>query len=167
MPCTIAEFQACASERDRPFRSFFGRAGALVPFLAERSRATEDNRAALPEVIEALEETGYYQLTRPRRYGGLEAPLAQHGRALATIARGCPSTGWLSSVHSVVIWWISMFPAEVQDEVFAQQNVRAAVAFAPTGAGKPRPGGIVVNGRWAWNTGKASAHWAGLTVMVP
>jgi hypothetical protein len=25
MPCTIAEFQACASERDRPFRSAFGR----------------------------------------------------------------------------------------------------------------------------------------------
>ncbi len=138
----------------------------IVPFLAEKASETERNRAVLPEVIEAIEDTGYYSLPRPKHHNGLEASFVDIARAQATIARGCPSTGWVAALHGQGPFWFAMFPEEAQEELFADKYLRVSGSLAPTGTGERRPGGAVINGRWAWHTGNSVANWHVLAMIL-
>ena len=46
------------------------RARALVPVLAERAAATEENRSMLPETLDDLTRAGLFKVMQARRYGG-------------------------------------------------------------------------------------------------
>jgi alkylation response protein AidB-like acyl-CoA dehydrogenase len=138
----------------------------LVPQLRASAEATEHARRALPENIQALTDAGVYRLTAPRRHGGLEASLDVLYDVQHEIARGCPSTAWTTSLHLACTWWGGLFTDEAQDEIFAAPDTRIAAVLAPTGRGRRTDDGIVVNGRWAFNTGCHYCTWGGMTTMV-
>ncbi|WKX00294.1 MULTISPECIES: acyl-CoA dehydrogenase family protein [Rhodococcus] len=142
------------------------RVRTLVPFLRENAAETEALRQVPEKNIDALAAAGLFRLTLPRTRGGFEAPVALQNDILAEVARGCPSTGWVCTLITAMNWMINLFPDQAQEDIYATPGVRAAGVFAPTGKGKRQDGGIVVSGRWAFNTGAANAHWAGLTAMV-
>lgn len=142
------------------------RVRALIPVLRDNAAETELLREVPQKNIDALADAGVFRLTLPVSRGGLEAPVSVLNETIAEIARGCPSTGWVCTLINSVNWMLSLFPDEAQEEVFATSDVRAAGVFAPTGKGKRRDGGIVVSGRWGFNTGAANAQWAGLAAMV-
>jgi alkylation response protein AidB-like acyl-CoA dehydrogenase len=138
----------------------------LVPQLRATAAETEHARRALPENIQALADAGVYKLTAPRRYGGLEASQDVLFDVQHEIARGCPSTAWTTSLHLACTWWGGLFTDEAQDEIFAGPEARIAAVLAATGTGVRRDGGVVVNGRWAFNTGCHYATWGGMTTMI-
>ncbi|MGW5110615.1 acyl-CoA dehydrogenase family protein [Nocardia sp. NPDC004123] len=142
------------------------RVRSLIPMLRANAADAEAARQVPDANIEALAAAGVYRLTLPKSRGGFEASVAVQNEILAEIARGCPSTGWVSGLINSVNWMLSLFPDKAQDEVFATPGVRAAGVFAPTGKGKRQDGGLVVSGRWAFNTGAANAHWAGLAALI-
>ena len=45
----------------------------LLPLLRDRAQETEDLRRIPDESIKSLQETGFFKLLQPARYGGLEA----------------------------------------------------------------------------------------------
>jgi alkylation response protein AidB-like acyl-CoA dehydrogenase len=140
---------------------------ALVPLLRENAAETEAARQIPDKNIEALTAAGVFRLTLPKDRGGFEASIADLNEVLAEIARGCPSTGWASTLMTAVNWMIGLFPDEAQEEVYATPDLRCAGVFAPTGSGKRQEdGSVVVSGRWGWNTASPNAHWAGLAAMV-
>ena len=139
---------------------------ALVPMLRNSAEETEKNRQVPDSHIEALTKAGVFRLTLPRSQGGFEANVEFQNKVLKEISRGCPSTGWVSTLITTMNWMIALFPDQAQREVFATPDVRVASVFAPTGKATPQDGGVIVNGRWSWNTGSANAHWAMLAAMV-
>ena len=48
------------------------RARALLQMLREKATATEANRAALPETVQALHDAGLTRICQPARFGGYE-----------------------------------------------------------------------------------------------
>jgi alkylation response protein AidB-like acyl-CoA dehydrogenase len=62
-----------------------------------------------------------------------------------------------------MVWVVSAFPDQTQDEVFAGGVPRIAGVFSPTGTAVRKDGGFLVNGRWPYNTGCHGARW---TVVV-
>src|SRR5215831_3037576 len=62
-------------------------------------RAAEGMREALGRLPEATNrafiKAGLYRILQPRRFGGLELDLTTFFQAMASIARGCPSSGWV------------------------------------------------------------------------
>lgn len=143
------------------------RTRALVPLLRENAQRTEEGRRVVDENIEALTDAGVFRMTVGRHFGGYQSSLQTQYEVLAAIASGCPSTGWVATILTAMLWNAGMFADEAQEEVFADPRVRVASVFAVGGEGRAVDGGVLVSGRWPFNTGCLHSQWAILTALVP
>ncbi|MFE1343686.1 acyl-CoA dehydrogenase family protein [Streptomyces sp. NPDC058757] len=132
---------------------------SIVPTLRKNGREAEDRRWIPEENIELLEKAGVFRMAVPRRFGGLELGVAEQSKVIAEIARGCPSTGWLTMVWVTSAWASSLYPDTAQEEIFAGGSVRVSIVFAPSGTLVPVDGGYLLNGTWKFNSGCRGAHW--------
>lgn len=132
---------------------------ALLPLLRGNAEEAERLRRLPAANVEALTELGIMRMSMPERFGGVQANLPTQFEVLRTLARGCGSTAWVSALYTVCGWWASLFPDQVQDEVFASPDIRVAGIVSPLGTLVPTEGGFVLNGKWAWNTGVLDSAW--------
>jgi alkylation response protein AidB-like acyl-CoA dehydrogenase len=142
------------------------RVRALVPMLRANAQRTEHERRIADENIEALTDAGVFRMTVARHFGGYESSVPTQFDVLAEIAAGCPSTSWVATILTAMLWQLGMFPDDVQEEVFADPRVRVASVFAPAGRAHSVDGGVVVSGRWQFNTGCLHSQWAILTALL-
>jgi alkylation response protein AidB-like acyl-CoA dehydrogenase len=143
------------------------RTDALVPLLRANALATEREGRVAAENISALEQAGVFKMTAPKEAGGYELPVATQVEVLASVARGCGSTSWVTAVYSVGIWMVGNFADTIQDEVFAQPDVRVTLVGAPTGKlTRVAGGGYRLDGSWGFNTGSLDGHWAIVGALV-
>ena len=147
-------------------RELVQRAAALVPMLRARAADAERARRMSTETFDALSDAGVFRMTAPARYGGFEVDFQTQCDVLAEIARGCPSTSWVATILSAMSWLVGTFPDEAQDEILGDGDPRISGVFSPTGSGVRRDGGLVVNGRWGFNTGGDGSRWTVLNVVV-
>ena len=131
----------------------------LVPTLRENGQKAEEQRWIPQDSIELLDKAGVFRIATPRRFGGLDLPVAEQARILAEIGRGDPSTGWVASVWVSSAWLGTLFPDRAQEEVFARPDVRVSGGFTPSGTLRPTEGGYLLNGSWRFNTGIRGADW--------
>jgi 3-hydroxy-9,10-secoandrosta-1,3,5(10)-triene-9,17-dione monooxygenase len=143
------------------------RVEAVLPLLRANAQRTEEDRRVAEENIDALTDAGVFRMTVGRHHGGYEASLQTQYDVLATIASGCPSTGWVATILTAMLWTAGMFADEAQEEVFADPRVRIASVFAVGGQARTADGGVVVSGRWPFNTGCLHSQWAILTALTP
>jgi alkylation response protein AidB-like acyl-CoA dehydrogenase len=141
-------------------------AAAAIPLLREHAPRIERERTLTPEVVAALDDAGALTLSRPERFGGVEADLGTQFGELCSVARGDGSAGWVASLFSVGGFFAGLFDDRAQEEVFANPKARVAGVFSPTGVLKPVDGGYRLTGRWSWNTGCRHAHWDTLAAIV-
>ena len=153
----IAESESGLLERTR----------AIVPLLRANAQRSEEGRRVVDENIDALTDAGVFRMTVARHFGGYESSLQTQYEVLAAIASGCPSTGWVATILTAMLWNAGMFADEAQDEVFADPRVRVASVFAVGGEGRAVDGGVIVSGRWPFNTGCLHSQWAILTAILP
>ena len=120
------------------------------------------------ETIEALAEAGIFRLRVPRRYGGYEADTQTLVDVATELGRVDGSSAWAASVYWIPGWMACLFPDEVQDEVFATENVRMCGTLSPSAFAKPADGGVVLNGKWGFISGALHSHWqVTISVLVP
>jgi 3-hydroxy-9,10-secoandrosta-1,3,5(10)-triene-9,17-dione monooxygenase len=141
------------------------RADAFRPRLLEEQAATEERTRYSEELHEAFRDAGFYRLLQPRRYGGLELDVPTFYRVMTSIARGCPSTGWmlcLGSGHALQIG--SYFSETAQEEIFGDGHFVSPLSFAFQDAlAEPVNGDYRVRGTWHFCSGAPySTHHAGL-----
>ena len=139
----------------------------LLPVLRERAQETEDARVVPTESVKAIEETGFFRLLQPTRFGGHEAEPITFLTAVRLIASACGSTGWVASVLGVHAWQLALFPPLAQDEVWADDPAaRMSSSYAPTGRAEAVPGGHRLTGRWSFSSGCDHATWVLLGAIV-
>ncbi len=153
---------------DAPSRpELVGRAADLIPQLREKAPWAEENRRLHEESIEAMADAGVFRMRVPTRYGGYEADMRTLVDVLTKVGQGDASAAWTAAVWSICNWLVSLFPDEVQDEVFSTPDARVCGLLSPTGMAEPVDGGYVVNGKWAFNTGSLQSHWNELVAVSP
>src|SRR4051812_49660625 len=81
----------------------------LLPTFRSRAEEAERLRVVPEASIKELEETGFFTLLQPKRYGGLEADPVDFYSAVRDIAGACGSTGWVSSVGGGHPWQGALF----------------------------------------------------------
>jgi 3-hydroxy-9,10-secoandrosta-1,3,5(10)-triene-9,17-dione monooxygenase len=140
-------------------------ADALRPTLLEEQAATEERARYSEELHETFRDLGFYRLLQPKRFGGLETDVPTFYRVMTSIARGCPSTGWmlcLGSGHALQIG--SCFGEDAQAEIFGDGHFVAPASFAAQDAlAEPVRGGYRVRGTWHFCSGAPYAtHHVGL-----
>ncbi|MEV0899189.1 acyl-CoA dehydrogenase family protein [Actinoplanes sp. NPDC049802] len=142
------------------------RAAKLVPLLRERAGWMDENRRLADDVLEALVDAGLFKMRVPARFGGYECDLRTVSRVIAELARGDGSTSWTVAVWNISTWIAGLFPDSAQDEIFSTPGVRVCGILSPTATAVPADGGIVVNGRWAFNSGVQHSHWNTNSVIL-
>ena len=144
------------------------RAAALRPLLAEHAARTESERQVVPEVMDALESAGLFDVVVPRRIGGHGATMATQLAVAAELGRACPSTAWVQQILNVTTWGAarSTGGAELFRNDGAGRRTRFAGVIAPTGTARPSAKGYVVSGQWAFASGSFHASWFTGGVLV-
>jgi alkylation response protein AidB-like acyl-CoA dehydrogenase len=137
-----------------------------MPMLQEQAAAAEQARRVSDASFDALSKAGVFLMTAPKKYGGDEADFQTQSEVLAELARGCASTSWVATIFSAMSWLAATFPDQAQEEIFADGDPRISGVFSPTGTGVKKDGGLVVSGRWGFNTGCHGARWTVLNAVV-
>ncbi len=139
----------------------------LLPTFRERGEEGERLRVVPEASIKELEETGFFRLLQPKRYGGLEADPVDFYAAVRDIATADGSTGWVSSVVGVHPWQVALFADEAQQAVWGDDpNVRLSSSYAPTGKAVLAEGGFKLSGKWSFSSGCDHCSWVLLGGLV-
>jgi len=133
---------------------------AAAVALRPRLRKLQDEHAQLgtygPEIHDYFVEHRFYDMLRPKRYGGLEVDLETFFRVCIEISRGDPGVGWsfeLGASHAYQ--FASHFPEAAQDEAFgsAYPFISPSRAFPVKSSVERVDGGFRVSGLWDYNSG--------------
>ena len=137
------------------------RARALVPVLAERAAATEENRSMLPETLDDLTRAGLFKVMQARRYGGYEMGLPAMAEITAEIARGSASDAWIVGLCSNQNRFVGCYPKEAQEEVFARSgdHLITCLVTGPTTTADRVEGGFRLTGKWPYVSGVDQCNW--------
>jgi 3-hydroxy-9,10-secoandrosta-1,3,5(10)-triene-9,17-dione monooxygenase len=139
----------------------------LLPGLRERAQETEDLRRVPDENMKALQDSGFFRLLQPARFGGVEASPVDFYRGVRLIASACGSTGWVSSVLGVHPWQLGLYDDRAQQEVWGvESSTLISSSYAPMGRAKPTEGGFTFSGRWSFSSGCDHAQWIFLGGLV-
>jgi alkylation response protein AidB-like acyl-CoA dehydrogenase len=147
---------------------YLDRAKKLVPILAERAAVTEQRRQVLPETIADIKAAGFHRMAQPKRYGGAEVPLDEIAQVIATLARGCTSSSWVTGLlndHSIIL---SKFDSRALDDVWAKTpDALVCAGYIPAGTVEKAPGGYRIAGKWGFASGCDHADWLLVGSMLP
>ena len=143
------------------------RASELIPLLRTHALWSDENRRLHDEVLSALTAAGLFRLRMPARYGGFECDAETMVKVLAQLGQGDGAAAWNVAVWSMSTWLASLFPDEVQDEVFAEPDVRTCSVLSPTGRAVPGDGGYIITGRWHFMSGALHSQWQVVLAMAP
>lgn len=142
------------------------RAARLQPLLSADAERVDRERAVPTETVDALADAGLLSLMQPTRLGGLQADFRTLLEVSRELGRGCGSTAWVATLLNANAWFVGLFPAQAQEEVWAATpTARVAGVLTPSGTARAVEGGYLVSGRWAPASGCTHADWAVLGVQ--
>ena len=131
----------------------------LVPVLRARAEATNQARRIPQETIDDYWNTNLFGILRPKRYGGLELRFDDFLEVASEVGRGDGSAAWVYSVIVVHELMISLYPEELQSEIWKDPRAVIASSFAPGSQPKKVDGGYQVTGKWSFCSGVDNAQW--------
>ncbi len=138
------------------------KAAALRLKLRERASET-DRLARLPDsTVADLEAARLFEITTPRRYGGLQLDVRTYLDAMVELGRGDASVSWAATLVNINNWFVAtLFPPEVSEEVFAKPGARTAAVLQPRSCKvrKVSGGYHIEEGLWPFNSGVYHAQW--------
>ncbi|WP_409468955.1 acyl-CoA dehydrogenase family protein [Streptomyces sp. HC307] len=158
---------AVMSDLGSPDAELVGRATDLVPLIREYAAQGSEARRVAPEVVKALDDADVFRLLVPKRYGGHGATLRTAVEAVAEVARGDGSTGWIAALMTVATGFVATSSAQAQEDVFgANPKAKVCGIFSPGSKSERVEGGYVISGRWPYASGSFAADWASLGITI-
>ncbi|MBW5481388.1 acyl-CoA dehydrogenase family protein [Streptomyces bambusae] len=167
---TAAVNATTAPELQVPGRDeLVARAAGLRADLWEDAPESDRTRRLTARSIAAVTDAGLMRLMTPRRLGGYEADIRTLLEVATEVGRGCGSTAWITGVLNAGNFVASLFPREVQDEVWSlNADARTALVLGMPARGvEVVDDGVVVTGEWGYVSGSLHADWVGVLIAVP
>jgi alkylation response protein AidB-like acyl-CoA dehydrogenase len=151
-----------APDPDLTARDVLRAAEELVPLLRDRAVAADRDRRIEADTYRRLGDAGFFHILKPKKYGGLELSEHEHVMAVMTLARGCASTAWVTSILSSDNMAVLAFPEQVQEEVWGTDTYAtlAGNTNLNTKATAARvAGGYRLTGQWGFCSGSDFSEW--------
>lgn len=140
----------------------------LVPVLRERAAETDESRRIGDDIYEYLSSHGFFDMLKPKAYGGLELSDLDHAKVAMTLARGCASTAWVYSILDAHNRAILFYPEQAQLDVWGE-TPRATMAgltnLNPKAETERVEGGFLLSGEFGFCSGSDFADW--FTFVAP
>ncbi|TCO47420.1 acyl-CoA dehydrogenase family protein [Actinocrispum wychmicini] len=143
------------------------RIAEIAPVIRANAEWSVENRRQHEETVKALTDAGVFRMRVPRRYGGYESDARTMVAVADEIAQLDGATAWVVACSWIATWGLGLFPDAVQDEVFADPDVRVCTTIGPGSAtAVPVDGGVVVNGMWPCISGALSGGYQQIVAIV-
>ena len=144
------------------------RAREMVPRLAERADATAAARTLPRQTIADMQAAGFFEVLKPRQYGGYEMDPQVFYDIQMILAEGCMSTAWVYGVVGVHNWQIALFDPRAAHDVWGSgdHSVLIASTYMPKGNVKKVDGGFLFSGRWGFSSGIDHCDWVFLGGLI-
>ncbi|HUH39977.1 MAG TPA: flavin-dependent monooxygenase [Castellaniella sp.] len=134
---------------------------SILPEIAARAAQAEQDRTVPAENIALLKQTGLHRAFQPKVYGGLEMSLPEFAQCVVALAGACGGTAWAFSLLCTHSHQLSMFPKQLQDELWLKTpDATASSSIAPFGRTQEVEGGVLLSGEMGWSSGCDHAEWA-------
>lgn len=141
---------------------------ALRPRLRELQGLHAELGGYSEEIYQAFHAARFYDILKPKRYGGLQYPLRVFFQVALELTRGDPGVGWsylLSTGHAYQMG--SYFSERAQEEAFAADPFIAPSRAIPMGTATPVEGGYIVDGTWDYCSGSNfSSHFMPVAPVI-
>lgn len=143
-------------------------ARAFIPDLLARAEATEQARRVSDATVHAFADAGLFRILQPKSRGGCEFDMRSLIDVTFELSRGCTSSGWVYAIGASHTYLLSLFPKQVQDEVWAdKRDVFIAGSYAPGCLAERVPGGYRISGSWPFASGVDNASWVLVGALLP
>lgn len=144
------------------------RARELAPVLAQRSNAANEARMLPAETIADMQAAGFFEVLKPKQYGGYEMDPQVFYDIQMELAKGCMSTAWVYGVVGVHNWQIALFDPKAAEDVWGggDHSVLIASTYMPKGNVKKVEGGFLFSGRWGFSSGIDHCDWVFLGGLI-
>ena len=143
------------------------RARDMVPVLASRATQCEQDRMVPKETVAEMQKAGFFEVLKPKKYGGYEMDPQVFYDVCMTLAEGCMSTAWIYGVIGVHNWQIALFDPKAAEDVFGKDpSTLIASTYMPKGQVTPVEGGFKFSGRWGFSSGIDHCQWVFLGGLI-
>ncbi|VVE89633.1 acyl-CoA dehydrogenase family protein [Pandoraea bronchicola] len=139
---------------------------ALTPLLRDTAWESEKATALVPEALRALDETGFFRITLPKKFGGSAFGARDLVEVIAAASYADGSAGWSGFAASGIRMVLAFSPQAV-DEVSATlpnwvgpAAVGASIFSTIVGQATRTDDGFHVTGKWMYGSGCSYAAWA-------
>lgn len=143
-------------------------ARALVPTLRARQAETATLGKLPDATITAMQESGFFRIMQPKRFGGFELNPHIFFEVQQILAEGCMSTAWVLGVVSIHNWQMGMYDIKAQEEIWGDDSsTLISSSYMPVGKVTHVDGGYMLSGHWGFSSGSKHCQWAFLGGMIP
>ena len=144
------------------------RARDMAPILAQRSDAASEARTLPAQTIADMQQAGFFEVLKPKKYGGYEMDPQVFYDIQMELAKGCMSTAWVYGVVGVHNWQIALFDPKAAEDVWGggDHSVLIASTYMPKGNVKKVDGGFLFSGRWGFSSGIDHCDWVFLGGLI-
>jgi alkylation response protein AidB-like acyl-CoA dehydrogenase len=136
------------------------RLASISPPIKARAHTTEKSGRVPAENILALRGMGYFEIVKPRAFGGYEYDFDVLVDLNIELAKMCASTAWVGGLLAAHQWLIASFPEQAQRDVWVANPAPASKAVAAEG-------GYLLSGRWSFASGCDNAQWSLCAALLP
>ncbi len=143
------------------------RARALIPALKARAAQGEAERKIPDETIRDFQEAGFFDILKPKRWGGFEMDPQVFYEVQIAVAEGCMSSAWVLGVVGVHPLQLGLFPLQAQEDVWSKDpTTLVSSSYQPVGKVEKTEGGFYLSGQWAFSSGCAHCDWVFLGALI-
>jgi 3-hydroxy-9,10-secoandrosta-1,3,5(10)-triene-9,17-dione monooxygenase len=143
------------------------RARAMIPALKARAAQGEADRKLPDETIRDFQEAGFFDILKPKRWGGFEMEPQVFYEVQMAIAEGCMSSAWVLGVVGVHPLQLGLFPLKAQEDVWSKDpSTLVSSSYQPVGKVEKAEGGFYISGQWAFSSGCQHCDWVFVGALV-
>ncbi|WP_028228536.1 acyl-CoA dehydrogenase family protein [Paraburkholderia ferrariae] len=135
-------------------------ASSMHDAIRSRVAQTESERVVPGATIDALRDSGLFNIITPKSFGGSELGFTTLVEVTAEIASACGSTGWVFGVLAGHSWMLNLFPLQAQRDVLGEGHALTATVFRLGGTITEVDGGYrLVGGEGRFCSGIDHVQW--------